>query len=189
MNTSPYLRKIFSQVSTLKEIKNFTPIEFEKFVGTLFQNMGYSVETTPVTGDHGVDLFLMKDAKRTIVQCKKYDGQVSASVIREFFGAMVHYEADEGYIVSTGMFTAPGIAWAANKPIILVNGQELCEWMKIVRPPALNVPPPIINQMPPPIPKKYLWPMRRISYTALGVLFFFLFIFAIIFDLFVNLFK
>jgi restriction system protein len=176
MNTSPYLRKIFSQVSTLKEIKDITPIEFEKFVGSLFEHRGYSVETTPVTGDPGVDLFLMKDAKRTIVQCKKYDGQVSASVIREFYGAMIHYEADEGYIVTTGMFTAPGIAWAANKPIVLVNGQELCEWMKIVRPPALNVPPPIINQMPPPMPKRYLWPIKRIAYTALGIILFAIFV-------------
>jgi len=174
---------IYSRVSKLKEIKGFTPIEFEKFVGSLFEHMGYTVATTPVTGDHGVDLFLQKDGKRTIVQCKRYDNQVSSSVIREFYGAMVHYQADEGFLVTTGLFTVPGKAWATNKPIYFIDGQELCEWMGIVRPPALNMPPPLPGLIrPPPIPLS-LQKIKRKSYKTLILIIIMLFVFAIVIDL------
>lgn len=40
---------------------DYTPREFEKFVCDLFRKMGYNAESTPSTGDYGVDVVAQKE--------------------------------------------------------------------------------------------------------------------------------
>ena len=50
--------------------------EFERELGTLYRQLGYRVESTPSSGDHGIDLILISNGKTTIVQCKSYKFEV-----------------------------------------------------------------------------------------------------------------
>lgn len=126
----PFLRRYsFGHVKRLDQIKSLDPIDFERFVGDLFEHMGYTVQTTARTGDEGIDLYLRKGNKTAIVQCKRYDGTVGQSVVRDLRGAMVHSGADEAYLVTTGTFSLPARSWATSESIHLIDGNELLEWI------------------------------------------------------------
>ena len=43
-------------------------LQFERELAALYLKLGYDVQLTPTSGDEGIDLFLKKDNKTTIVQ-------------------------------------------------------------------------------------------------------------------------
>lgn len=123
----------FDQLTTLEQLHRLNPVRFEHLVKHLFEKMGYHAETTRVTGDGGVDLYLHKGDRLAVVQCKRYKAQVGAPVVRDLYGAMVHAHAVEAYIVTTATISAPAQAWAQGKPIHLVDGHTLVEWMQVYK--------------------------------------------------------
>lgn len=120
----------FHRIKRLDQVKALDPAAFENFVGALFAQMGYQVQTTGRSGDEGIDLMLYKQRRLAIVQCKRYSGSVGQPIIRDLYGAMVHNRANEAYLVTTGAFSLPARQWAANKPIHLVDGNGLLEWIE-----------------------------------------------------------
>jgi hypothetical protein len=117
----------------LQGISLMDPIDFEKLIGQLFEDMGYAVRTTAVTGDEGIDLFLQKDGVKEVVQCKRFKGNVGAPIVRDLYGAMIHFNAQKSYLVTTGRITQPAREWVAGKPIELIDGAELMRWIGRIR--------------------------------------------------------
>ena len=111
---------------------------FERLTQRLLRESGFvQVEVTGRTGDGGID---GKGIARihgfmsfhVIFQCKKYQGSVGASDIRDFRGAMVG-RADKGLFITTGTFTPSAIKEATRDgapPIDLVDGEQLAEKLK-----------------------------------------------------------
>lgn len=67
-----------------------------------------------------------------LFQCKRYQGTVSASAIRDFRGALIG-RADKGIMVTTGTFTREAIREATRDgapPIDLMDGDELADKLK-----------------------------------------------------------
>lgn len=109
-------------------LQALSPSEFEAWVQDLFEGWGYHVENTPDGADHGVDLRLVSpDGERAIVQCKRYEGTVSESVVRDLYGAMQHDRLDRGFVVTTGRFSQAAARWAQGKPIELIDGERLVQ--------------------------------------------------------------
>ena len=108
-------------ISLQDKLRSMTGVEFEEFVGMLFQKQNYRVEFTKATGNHGIDLLLRKNNSLTAVQCKQWEGSVGEPIVRDFYGSMISCGADTGMIVTTSCFTSQAIAFAANKPIALVD--------------------------------------------------------------------
>lgn len=144
-NYSPSIH--FARLSKLDEIKKLDPVAFEHFTASLFERMGYEVCTTPESGDEGVDLFITKNGRRAVVQCKRYENLVGQPVVRDLYGVMLHNQVDRAYLITTGHFSLPAQTWAEGKFIHLVDGMELCEWIGLVPPPPLQI------HTPPPLPK------------------------------------
>lgn len=118
------------RIKALEGLNAMTPREFEAFVGKLFRWMGYNVSVTGASSDEGVDLFLEKEGRKAIVQCKKHEGSIGQPVVRDFYGTMVHNKANQGFIVTTGTFSLPAQTWAKGKQIHLVDGAELLDWLE-----------------------------------------------------------
>lgn len=111
---------------TLDELYALSPRDFEHYVAALFMRRGYKVELRGRTGDLGVDLALTQfDGRKAIVQCKRYRHSVGPEIIRELFGTMVHERAAHGFLVTTAEISDGARAWAADKPITLIDGQTL----------------------------------------------------------------
>lgn len=118
--------------------QQISPDAFERLTQRLLRECGFvQVEVTGKTGDGGID---GKGIARinglmsfhVIFQCKKYQGSVSASEIRDFRGAMVG-RADKGLFITTGTFTSSAIKEATRDgapPIDLIDGEHLAEKLK-----------------------------------------------------------
>jgi hypothetical protein len=115
----------FQQARRLEQIQQFDPIEFEQFVGYLYQQMGHTVWMTISSGDEGVDLELRKGRQTTVVQCKQYSAMVHQPVARDLYEAMMRAGADRAALVTSGAISRSAEEWAQDKPLDLVDGYEL----------------------------------------------------------------
>lgn len=103
-------RRTLHQVLTT----NVDPSGFERLVQRLLRESGFiHVEVTGRSGDGGIDgkgIVRISGMLSFHVhfQCKRYQGSVSASHIRDFRGAMVG-RADKGLFITTGTFTRDAI--------------------------------------------------------------------------------
>ena len=123
-------RQKFDRIQRLSQIQNMDPIEFEQFVGHLYQKEGYRVAMTITSGDEGVDLFLRRGWQTAVVQCKRYVGTVGQPTVRDLYGAMVHNKARRAMLVTSGNISRPAEDWARGKPIDLIDGHELMSWAR-----------------------------------------------------------
>ena len=121
----------------LKALGEMHPIAFERLCQRLLREAGFTrVEVTGKTGDGGIDgtgvLRMNLLSFQVIFQCKRWQGSVGASTVRDFRGSMVG-RADKGLILTTGAFTADARreATRAGAPAIdLVDGEALCDLLK-----------------------------------------------------------
>jgi Restriction endonuclease/Holliday junction DNA helicase RuvB P-loop domain len=118
-------------MTTLDELQELDPIGFEHFVKRVLEGLGYSVLTTKTSGDHGVDLILLKQGERSIAQCKRIRGTVSAGDVRDFYGTIQHEKAKRGFFITTGTFSLPALVWSRGKNITLVDGVDLAEAVEL----------------------------------------------------------
>lgn len=105
--------------------------QFELLVGEAFRQKGFSVLHGGDDGpDGGVDVRLIKDGKRYLVQCKHWKTKrVGVTVIRELYGVMVSSGVAGGYVVTSGGFTDEAVGFSGGKPITLVNGEGLANML------------------------------------------------------------
>jgi len=118
--------------------QELTPAGFERLIQRLLRESGFvHVEVTGKSGDGGID---GKGIARlsgmlsfhVIFQCKRYQGAVSASHVRDFRGAMVG-RADKGLLITTGTFTRDAIKEATRDgalPIDMIDGDQLADKLK-----------------------------------------------------------
>jgi restriction system protein len=126
------------QDELLSVVKEMPADSFERLCQLLLRESGFiQVEVTGKSGDGGID---GKGVMRiggllsfhVIFQCKRYKGSVSASIVRDFRGAMVG-RADKGLLISTGTFTRDARIEAQRDgapPIDLIDGDELVQKLK-----------------------------------------------------------
>jgi len=122
----------------LATLLKMEPSAFERLVQRLLRESGFiQVEVTGQTGDGGVD---GKGIMRlggllsfhVIFQCKRYQGSVSVSQVRDFRGAMVG-RADKGLLITTGNFTKDAVREATRDgapAIDLIDGDLLVDKLK-----------------------------------------------------------
>jgi restriction system protein len=122
-------------LATLLKMK---PSAFERLVQRLLRESGFiQVEVTGQSGDGGID---GKGIMRlggllsfhVIFQCKRYQGSVSVSQVRDFRGAMVG-RADKGLLITTGNFTKDAVREATRDgapAIDLIDGDLLLDKLK-----------------------------------------------------------
>jgi len=110
---------------------------FERLCQRLLRESGFlSVQITGRSGDGGIDgigvLRINLLSFPVLFQCKRYAGNVSASTVRDFRGAMMG-RTDKGLLITTGSFTADARREATRDgapPIDLIDGTQLCDLLK-----------------------------------------------------------
>lgn len=122
----------------LDTLRNIPPDAFERLCQRLLRESGFiEVEVTGKSGDggidgHGIIRLAGLISFPVLFQCKRYSGSVSASVVRDFRGAMVG-RAEKGLILTTGRFTIEAQREATRDgatPIDLIDGELLMDKMK-----------------------------------------------------------
>lgn len=122
----------------LRTLLKMEPDAFERLTQRLLREAGFiQVEVTGRSGDGGID---GKGIMRlggllsfhVIFQCKRYQGSVSSSQVRDFRGAMVG-RADKGLLITTGTFTKDATREATRDgapAIDLIDGDMLIDQLK-----------------------------------------------------------
>jgi len=117
----------------LAVIKSLPPSGFERLCQRLLRESGFQeVVVTGRSGDGGIDGIGVLQVNpfvtfNVLFQCKRYEGSVTPSQIRDFRGAMMG-GADKGIVITTSTFTLDAKKEARRDgvpPIELVAGEDL----------------------------------------------------------------
>jgi len=125
-----------NRVWTTEKVAALSWQQFERLIADLFRRQGYAVRETgrdaqrTGVGDGGVDLILTtpeSPGAEFLVQCKQYKvWSVGEPKVREFYGAMAAWKTRcEGILITCGRFTQAAEAFAAGKPLRLIDGDGL----------------------------------------------------------------
>ena len=119
----------------LSTLQSLPPEGFERVCQRLLRESGFQqVAVTGRSGDGGIDGHGILQINplvsfKVLFQCKRYQGAVSVSAVRDFRGAL-QGRADKGIILTTGTFTTDAKREAIRDgatPIELVDGDKLIE--------------------------------------------------------------
>jgi len=107
--------------------------EFENFMANVLAEKGYHVQTTPKSGDQGVDVLLTMDGRKVAVQLKRYTGAVGNAAVQAVVAGMFHYQAKEAWVITTSTFTKSAKQLAMSNRVRLIDGRELEDWLSDLR--------------------------------------------------------
>lgn len=124
----------------LKQVRRCTDAAFETLVVKILVAMNYGGSREDAgramgrSHDGGIDGVIKEDElglDKIYVQAKRWSGNVGSDAIRNFLGALETNHASKGVLITTGGFTksAETARDKAVKSLILINGDELAEYM------------------------------------------------------------
>jgi restriction system protein len=121
----------------LDVMKVMHPDAFERLAKRLLREAGFvNVTVTGGPGDGGIDgtgVYRVSLVSFPVYfQCKRYQGTVGSSKVRDFRGAMVG-RGEKGLLITTGTFTADAKAEATRDgapPVDLIDGASLVELLR-----------------------------------------------------------
>jgi restriction system protein len=107
--------------------------DFEHLIRELFQREfstdGSEVKITQASRDGGVDAVVFDSdpirGGKIVIQAKRYTGTVDVSAVRDLFGTVMSEGAIKGILVTTSNYGPDAFAFAAGKPLTLLNGGNL----------------------------------------------------------------
>lgn len=99
---------------------------FEKLLQAHFAEYGYKCSLTPDSNDYGADLVLKKDDTTTVVQAKRYESTVGIEAVQQVIGAIRHYKADRGMVITNSFYTQQAQNLASS------NGIELWDRARLI---------------------------------------------------------
>ena len=130
-------RRKAKQLDAQKSIETIRQLHwrnFEELVAEAYRRQGYRVTEGGFGADGGIDLELRKGDERVIVQCKQWKAQkVGVSVVREMFGVLTACNANKVIVICSGKFTQHAIDFASDKPVTLIDGNELLSLIQEVQ--------------------------------------------------------
>jgi restriction system protein len=122
---APHRRAETLRRSGIAEIDGLSGVEFEHRLKSLYEYLGYEVETTATSGDFGADLVLVKDGERSVLQAKRYAGRVGLESVQQAVGALAHYGASKAVVASNSYFTKAARQLAASNNVELIDRDRL----------------------------------------------------------------
>ena len=105
--------------------KEMRGVEFETFLESVFTALGYTVETTKVTGDQGLDLIVSYRHKRIGIQVKGWADPVGNGAVQEAHTGMTHYKCDAAAVITNSRFTRGAVDLANGTGCILIDEYSL----------------------------------------------------------------
>ena len=112
--------------------------DFEHLCRELFErafaSTGAEVKVTQASRDQGVDAVVFDPdplrSGKIVIQAKRYTNTVDVSAVRDLYGSVINEGAMKGILVTTSHFGPESYSFAKDKPITLINGNELLGLLK-----------------------------------------------------------
>ncbi|GEB78519.1 restriction endonuclease [Sporolactobacillus inulinus] len=100
-----FMSKPVQFIAPIEDVDKMKGAEFEEYLAPIYRSQGYFVKVTKCTGDFGADLVLIKGNEKTVVQAKRYGGNVGVHAIYEVVGASGYYQASRKIVITNRHFT------------------------------------------------------------------------------------
>jgi len=123
------LEEVVGRDIGLDDVNYMEGWEFERYMVDILGRSGYSVESTRLSGDQGVDMLLEMEDRKIAVQLKRYARPVGNKAVQEVLAGRVHYAAQEAWVITTSSFTRSAMELARSTGVRLIDGHELREWL------------------------------------------------------------
>ena len=103
-----------------------TGVDFENFLALVFQELGYGVRTTRVTGDQGVDLIVSRNGRNVAIQAKGYPrSTVGNKAVQEAHTGMLFNDCQAAVVITNSEFTAAARELGAEVGCLLIAGHQM----------------------------------------------------------------
>ena len=132
-----------SQTSTAREESSTQQkgLQFEDVCLRLVRKMGFDAQTTTITGDGGIDIIAFSAqpviAGKYVVQCKAWKQSIGEPLIRDLYGVVHSERANKGIFITTSTYTKSALAFAKDKPLELIDGQQFYQLLRQYSPEVL----------------------------------------------------
>ncbi|MBK6586893.1 MAG: restriction endonuclease [Acidobacteria bacterium] len=80
-----------------------------------------------MSGDQGADVVVVKFAEKTVIQAKRFTGNVGNFAVQEIMAAISMYQAQKGMVITNSYFTPSARDLANVNNIELVDRDDLDE--------------------------------------------------------------
>lgn len=126
-------KEILSNLHSIDNLATMNWEDFEHLVRQLFEKMfnenGGEVKVTQASRDGGIDAVAFDPdpirGGKFVIQAKRYNMTVPVSAVRDLYGTMLHEGATKGILVTTSSFGRDAYDFIKDKPITLIDGQNL----------------------------------------------------------------
>lgn len=122
--------------SGMKEIDQMDGIQFEHYLKTLFNELGYKSIVTQASHVFGADLVLKKDNEKIVIQAKRYQlkNTVGMDAVQQIFAAKTYYQADESWIITTSAYSPSALKLAAACNVQVLDRNDLVSFVNKINP-------------------------------------------------------
>lgn len=115
--------------SGIDEVDKMSGHDFAGYLGEHFRAKGYRVTMPPKSGDYGADIVIERDGVKSVVQVKRSKSKVGIKAVQEVIGAIRHYNAFNGKVITNNYFTANAQNLADSNTIEMWNRDELIDFL------------------------------------------------------------
>ena len=128
-------------IEGLDEGDNLAAMDWEEFEHLIrevfsqeFSGEGGEVKVTRASRDGGVDAVAFDPdpirGGKIVIQAKRYTNTVGVSAVRDLYGTVMNEGAMKGILVTTASYGPDAYAFAADKPITLLDGGHLLHMLE-----------------------------------------------------------
>lgn len=133
-------REVIDHVDDAANLAAMDWADFEHLIRELFSKMftersdGAEVNVTRASRDYGVDALVYDPdpihGGKFVIQAKRYVNRVDVAAVRDLFGTLQNEGANRGFLVTTSSFGPDAYNFAKDKPLTLIDGQNLLQLLK-----------------------------------------------------------
>lgn len=114
----------------IANIDAMSGVEFEQYLKRVITHKGYTVSTTRVSGDLGVDLVASSgNGNRFAIQVKRYNKKVPRNAVSDAVAGMHHYGCNRAMVITNNYFSPGAIQLAKSTGCILIDRDTLATWI------------------------------------------------------------
>jgi len=131
-------KEVFDQLRPEDNLAAMDWEDFEHLIRELFEkefaHSGGEVRVTQASRDRGVDAIAFDPdpirGGKFVIQAKRYNIPVPVSAVRDLYGTMIAEGASKGILVTTSYYGRDCREFAKDKPITLIDGENLVYMMQ-----------------------------------------------------------
>ena len=131
--------QIMAEISyDLDTLDNTSGREFEIFMVSLFEKLGYATTVTNRSKDYGCDMMLQQGEYRIAVQSMRSESELTFTSVQRALDSLKKYNAELAIVVTNNKFISSAKQLAKIKDVTLIDRKKLLDLIELANLPLNN---------------------------------------------------